>query len=301
MIQNKKNIIIGASGLIGGALYDTFSKLNQQVIGTCTTRKSEKKDLINFDMTTDDFSPFLDLINSQDNIYLLSAYSNPSWIYDNKAATKKLNLTGTKKLINALKEKNPRIIFMSSVEVFNGETGNYDEFDLPQPLNYYGQLKYEIEKYLKEEYQNSTIVRTGWNIGLNTSSRCVVALTYESLLRPNARMAIDNQFSVVSVADTANALSRLSAYPEIKLLHICSNEVITRTRLAQLICANSVQGDKMLFEDCYFHEIKYTEPRGRLNSLNNLSSKTLLDMRYESAEKTIIDKVHFLDARVSNC
>ena len=35
---------------------------------------------------------------------------------------------------------------MSSVEVFDGTEGRYNEKHKPNPLNYYGKLKFDIEK-----------------------------------------------------------------------------------------------------------------------------------------------------------
>jgi dTDP-4-dehydrorhamnose reductase len=125
---------------------------------------------------------------------LLSAYSNPTWISKNKIKAKNLNFNSTIDFIEFLKPINPRIIFMSSVEVFDGEKGGYSEKDSPNPLNYYGKLKYNLEKYLENNYSNYTIVRTGWNVGLNKKSRCVVSLTYETLLKKKARMAVFNIF-----------------------------------------------------------------------------------------------------------
>ena len=37
---------------------------------------------------------------------------------------------------------------MSSVEIFDGNKGNYKEDDVANPLNYYGLLKSNIENYL---------------------------------------------------------------------------------------------------------------------------------------------------------
>ena len=86
-------------------------------------------------------SEFIKKFEKKSVVFILSAYSNPSWIYLNKKEAKKLNLESTKELIKILVEKESRIIFMSSVEVFDGEKGNYKEDDEPNPLNYYGELK----------------------------------------------------------------------------------------------------------------------------------------------------------------
>jgi len=296
MPLTSKNIVIGASGLIGGALYDQLKKSGQEVLGTYTHRP-RMPDLIKLDMEGDNFSDLCELVGAEDNVYIMSAYSNPSWIYKNREAAEKLNLTGTIRLIDALRSKNPRIIFMSSVEVFDGLKGGYREFDQPKPLNYYGALKFEIEEYLKNTFEKSTIIRTGWNIGLDARSRCVVKLTYDSLLESNARMANDNYFSISDVRDTAEVLRLLSGYPEVRELHICADEVINRAALAKLIQDTSKNGQKMGYRECSFLDIEYSEPRGRVNDLDNSLSKALLGASYRKALDIITDKVRFIDAQ----
>lgn len=294
MISHQKNIVVGASGLIGSALYKSFEENSVRVIGTYA-KNHTLPGLIHLDLTADDFSELLDTLNPIDNVYILSAYSNPTWIHNNRKAAETLNLTGTKNLIDALREKNPRIIFMSSVEVFDGGKGFYRENDYPNPLNLYGAMKYEIESYLKSTYENSTIVRTGWNVGLNVESRCVVRLTYDSLLEQGARMARDNQFSISAVTDTADALRMLANYPEVRELHICADDKVMRVRLAELISENSNRGKEMDFDECLFSEIEYSEPRGRMNDLDNALSREVLGISYQHVHDIILDKVRFID------
>lgn len=288
---------MGASGLIGNSLYAEIASNGEKIIGTYA--KNFEANLIKFDLTQGDFKSLVDIVSSEDVVYLLSAYSNPSWIYKNKSVAEELNWNATSGLIDALKIKHPRIIFMSSVEVFDGVKGGYFENDTPNPLNYYGQLKYKVEKHLKDTYPNHSIVRTGWNVGLDKKSRCVVKLTYESLLNPGAKMASDNQFSISSVADTARALYLLSKFPDIKNMHICSDGIVSRTLLASMICRHSIYGDKMSYSECLFNEIPYTEPRGRVNDLNNELSKRVLGIKYKNVEQIILDKIRFIDANES--
>ena len=288
-----KHIIIGASGLIGNSLYSILKNNNEEVIGTYSNHI--QPGLIRLDITEANFKDFIALIGSDDVVYLLAAYSNPSWIHKNKIESEKLNLNSTIKLIDLLKVKSPRIIFMSSVEVFDGVKGDYLEYDAPNPLNYYGQMKHKIEVYLKNNYKKYTIVRTGWNVGLDKKSRCVVKLTYESLLKPGAKMALDNKFSISSVEDTAKGLYALSKHKDIDAVHICSDGVISRTLLASMICKNSVNAYNMDYSECLFDEVEYTEPRGRVNNLNNILSKNLLGLKYKNSEEVILDKIKFID------
>ena len=60
-------------------------------------------------------------VKKGDIFYILSAYSNPSWIAQNKEEAKDLNYDKTIQLIDFLIEKETKIIFMSSVEVFDGK------------------------------------------------------------------------------------------------------------------------------------------------------------------------------------
>ena len=290
----KKNIIIGASGLIGGALYSNFIDNNEIVIGTYSNH-CKFPGLIQFDLLYPDYDTLKRLIAPNDNVYIMAANSNPSWISANRSDARKLNFDATVGLIEALREKSPRIIFMSSVEVFDGSTGHYNESDKPNPLNLYGSLKYQVEEYLRTTYPESTIVRTGWNVGLDVRSRCVVKLTYETLLKHNAMMAIDNYFSISDVIDTANALRLVGKHSKIQKIHICSTELIRRDQLADLIIKTSVNGTKMKYKKCHFSDISYSEPRGRINNLSNQKSRNTLGILYKNARDIIIEKTKFID------
>jgi dTDP-4-dehydrorhamnose reductase len=287
-------IIIGASGLIGSALERIFRQRGVAVIGTRNANVGAEG-LIAFDMRKDNIVDIIKDLSPDDTIYLMSAYSNPSWIYANKCAAEALNVTRTKALIDAVQSKSPRIIFMSSVEVFDGIKGEYSEEDPANPLNYYGKMKCEIEDYLTNQYENSTIVRTGWNVGWDLTSRCVVSLTYESLLEASPRMAYDNEFSIVDVDDTARGLATLILHKDIRKIHICADAKVNRVWMARRILEKSQNNKVQDFETVPFAEIPYSEPRGRVNDLVNALSKSTLGMTYRESENIIDAKVAFLD------
>jgi dTDP-4-dehydrorhamnose reductase len=287
-----KSYIIGASGLIGWSLYNLLEKKSKVVLGTYTNNKEDG--LLNFDLKESDFSCFKGVAKA-DVFYLLSAYSNPTWIAQNKLTAEELNFTKTIRFIDFLIKKRIKIIFMSSVEVFDGQKGGYSEEDSPNPLNFYGELKLKVEEYLISNYDNYTIVRTGWNVGLNKKSRCVVQLTYETLLNDGAKMATDNFFSLSSVEDTAEGLYRASLRDDLKKIHICSEEIVNRKDMANLIINESRRGVDMSFSECLFEEIQYSEPRGRVNDLKNSLSRNLMGMTYLKANELIKRKVKYLD------
>ena len=134
----EKILILGASGLIGGSVFEILKKDGRHVIGTYS--KNKEPELIFFDFVNPDFD-VLKSLEPHDNVFIMTAYSNPNWISENKTKAEDLNVRRTKAVIDFLSAKMPRLIFMSSVEVFDGTKGCYVENDQPNPLNYYGMTK----------------------------------------------------------------------------------------------------------------------------------------------------------------
>lgn len=289
-------IIIGASGLVGSNLYSIAKDKGYDVVGTYSSE--ERVGLVHYDMRQGPLRTVFPDLCSQDVVYILSAYSNPSWIFDHKDEAQNLNLFSTMKLIDEVADAGARIVFMSSVEVFDGVNGNYNEETLPAPLNLYGKMKYEIEKHLYKK-KNYTIVRTGWNVGWTLKSRCVVSLTYDTLMKPNARMAKDNIFSIIDVRDTAVGLLKLCSVDSLKICHLAGNQPIYRTELASFIISHSRFGNVMSFKEVLFSEIPYSEPRSCCNHLDNSLAITKLGMAFANSLDVIHHKVDFLDANVT--
>lgn len=289
---------MGASGTIGRQLLALAKAAGQKVIATGHARA--RQDILSFDMRQSTLRSVVPDLGSTDVVYVLAAYSHPSWIYEHASEARDLNVTATQRLIDEAHAAGSRVVFMSSVEVFDGQEGHYRENASPAPLNLYGQMKFEIEQYLAKAKGLSCIVRTGWNIGWDLSSRCVVKLTYQTLIRPQARMARDNIFSVIDSRDTAQGLLRLAQRPEIQFCHFASHPPVIRTELAKKIMEFSRHRSLMDFVEVNFSEIPYSEKRGRLNDLENAFSIAELGMKYRHPYEVIQEKVHFLDQHLAD-
>ena len=230
-------------------------------------------------------------------IILLSAYSNPNWIYKNKSKAKKLNILSTKNLIKDLYKIGCKLYFMSSVEVFNGKNGNYYENSRPNPLNFYGKTKFFIEKYIKQKLKNYCIIRTGWVVGIENLNRCVISMTYKSLLKKDAKMAYDNIFSMTDIDDFCRSLVSLitiGKLQKIKIAHVCSPQKIVRSALADFIIKFSKKKSKMKYAHVKFNQIRYSEPRGKINNLLTLH-KELKNRKYKNFKEIIRKKVAIID------
>ena len=83
-----------------------------------------------------------------------------------KDATEKINVLSTKYLVECVDNKDIKLIYISTDAVYDGVRGDFSENDKVNPLNYYGQSKYEGELEIAKK-ENFLIFRTnifGWNI-----------------------------------------------------------------------------------------------------------------------------------------
>jgi dTDP-4-dehydrorhamnose reductase len=69
----------------------------------------------------------------------------------NKALAWKVNVEGTKNIVEAAKATGSFFIYISTDYVFGGETGRYKETDAPNPINYYGVTKLKAEEIVKTQ------------------------------------------------------------------------------------------------------------------------------------------------------
>jgi len=69
-----------------------------------------------------------------------------------EGAAFKINVTGTKNVVDAARDGKKKIIYVSTDFVFDGKNppeGGYTEEDTPDPINWYGQTKYKGEEIVR--------------------------------------------------------------------------------------------------------------------------------------------------------
>lgn len=162
-------LIIGATGYIGKKIYKV-AKEKFQVIGT--KYKSKEEEFVKFDLLKDDIS-IIDnnIIDKEKYALICAADANIEYCFKNKENAYQKNVIATIKLINQLNRLGYHIVFLSTDNVFNGKKGNYIEEDIQTPINEYGKMKAEVEKYLINNISASCIMRIGKIVGNFTSEK----------------------------------------------------------------------------------------------------------------------------------
>jgi dTDP-4-dehydrorhamnose reductase len=180
---------------------------------------------------------------------------------------------------------------MSSVEVFDGKKKFFIEKDKPNPLNYYGKAKYEIEKYIQKKTNNFVIFRTSWNSDDFLHQRCVIELTYNTIKKKGAKMAKNNFFSITYTGDTSEIIKK-HLNSKKKIIHIANQEKFSRSILARKIKKYSKK--KLSFTVVDHNDIEYAEPRSKINLLKT-QDKIAKKHNFRIIENLIKKKVQLLD------
>ena len=168
MKQYKKKLLItGVSGLLGSNLayylrekYEVLGLFNSHEIcmDGITSLKCDLREKDQIEKIISNFAP--------DIVLHCAAQANVDICEDDPGEAKIINVTATKNLVESIKNKEARLIYISSDLVYDGRKGNYSESDKANPLNIYAETKLEGEKEVLKR-NGSLVLRTnffGWDV-----------------------------------------------------------------------------------------------------------------------------------------
>lgn len=204
-----KIAVTGANGLVGSRIIEllhnefTFIPIHQ-----------ESCDITNKDQV-------LSYINSIDFDILLhlAAYTNVDGAEKESEVAYKINVEGTKNIFDAVRQKNKKIIYVSTDFVFDGKQPPYDENAFPNPLAVYGKTKYEGEKIIGKE---GMIVRISYPYRAVFEPKRDFARTIKYLLEQNKTitMVTDSIMTPTFIDDIAFSFAYLFIHYSPEIFHI---------------------------------------------------------------------------------
>ena len=177
--MKKTAVVIGASGLVGGYLFEYFSK-SMDVVGT-----TFKKDPANFetlDMRDEDAVSGFFTNHKPNIVFLPAAMTHVDRCETEQAESHSINVSGTKNIVNCAARIGAKLVFFSTEYVFDGAGGPYSETDSPNPINVYGKHKLEAEGIVRETLNDAVIIRTTWVFGWEKLARNFAHATYNKLM-----------------------------------------------------------------------------------------------------------------------
>lgn len=266
--MKKKMLITGVSGLLGNNLA-YYLKDHYDILGLCNLHMVtiEGVDTKNIDLLSK--TAFLKCVEKfcPDVIVHCASLTNVDFCETNKELTERVNIDGTRIVVEALRGSKAKLVYISTDSVYDGDKGNFSENDPVNPLNYYGKSKYEGE-LASLKHNNTLIFRTnifGWNIQKKDS--LAEWILRELINKKAIQCFVDVHFSSIYTFEFANILVS-ALLKDLRGIYNCgSSSSLTKYEFAVKI-AESFGLDKFLIKPISIDISHLKAVRGKNLSLN---------------------------------
>lgn len=151
--------VTGVKGQLG---YDVMNELEKQGL------EGIGVDIDEMDITDADQVNKVIKEAAPDAVIHCAAYTAVDAAEDNKEICRKVNAQGTENIAKVCEELDIKMMYISTDYVFNGQGERpWEPDDEREPLNVYGQTKYEGELAIEEHVKKFFTVRIAWVFGVN--------------------------------------------------------------------------------------------------------------------------------------
>ncbi len=256
-----KTLIFGAGGMLGTEL--------------CSVLPDAVK-LFHRDIDIRDREKVIEIIgeNKPDVVINTAAYNAVDDCEDNKELAFDINAKAPGYIAEGCFLAGAKLLHYSTDYVFDGSRKEYNESDLPNPLNVYGKSKLAGEKSIMGKTDNYRIIRTSWLFGLHGKN------FVDTMLRLSAEMpavrVVNDQFGKPTyAADLARKTSDIAGLSP-GIYHITNEGVCSWYVFASAIIRNAVP--------CTSEEFKRKARRPACSALANTKTAPMRHWRDALAE-----------------
>ena len=202
----------------------------------------------------------------------------------------KINVEGTKNVINACARSGKKLIYVSTDFVFDGKKEKpYNEDDLPGPINWYGQTKYEGEKLVSQSSLPWVILRIAYPYRTNFPKRDFVRVLTDKLKnREKLKLVADHIMTPTFVDDLSNVLDYVIRNNLTGVFHAVGSQFVSPFE-AGVIMSDTFGFDKNLLQKTTREEFfKNRAPRPFNLSLKNDKIQKL-GIKMKSFEEGVLE------------
>ncbi len=253
--ENLKILIIGANGFLGTNLLqfqntNYFRDQRVQFIAGDLKKSNIQHKIPFYYMDITDIDDTLKKIKkiSPNVIILTAAMTNVDQCEVDKELAMKINTIGPKNVIEACKELNSKLIFMSTDFVFDGTKENIlnNESDVPNPLSHYAKSKYDAEQAIIDSEIDFLICRTSVLYGWNKTKLNFITWILKNLEQNQKISIVINQInSPTFVRNLSKIILKLIEKKAKGIYHTAGDGSLSRYDIA-LKCADVFNHDKSL-------------------------------------------------------
>jgi dTDP-4-dehydrorhamnose reductase len=283
-----KLLITGASGLFGSKLAQMGLSKNFEVYSSDIQSSSIYGNFVKLDISGKAQVDETFKTIKPDVVVHAATLTDVDKCELNKELAWKVNVEGTKNIVEAAKTAGSFLIYISTDYVFSGETGRYKESDAPNPINYYGVTKLKAEEIVKTQ-KEYFIARPSVMYGSTPAAGKVnFALWLIEKLQKGERVKIVTDQWNTPTLNTNLAEMTLEVI-ERKLTgiyHLCGATRVNRLEFAEQI-ADVFSLDKSLIDKILSSQFKLPAKRPMDSSLDTLKAQQILQHKPLEMDKAL--------------
>jgi dTDP-4-dehydrorhamnose reductase len=245
--KSGRALVVGGDSLVGSELQVHCRKLGLAVDAS-SRRPGQAPGTFFLDLGDPDFTP-LQRAN-YDVAFVCAAVTSMQACQSDPARSRRINVDNTLSLMRGLADSGTHLVFLSSSQVFDGETPMPDEAAPTAPKNEYGAQKLAVEEAIERQKLPAAVLR----VTKVLADRPVGVFKgwFEALAKGQPVQAATNMaLSPVMVADVAEAAQRLAAGRHRGVWHLGSSDDIGYFDAARLMAETRhlplslVQGEEL--------------------------------------------------------
>ena len=228
-------LVTGTNGLLGQKIiYELINRPDISLVATSKgpNRTALKEGYIYEELDITDEKQLESVFNKYqpDALINTAAMTNVDACENDKALCKKMNVEAVSMMIAQCEKFNTHFVHLSTDFVFNGTAGPYSEEDVPEPLSFYAQSKYESEQLLIKSKISWAILRTIIIYGVvdDLQRSNVVLWTLNSCRNQKHINVITDQYRMPTLAeDLADACISAATLKAKGIYHVSGNEMMS--------------------------------------------------------------------------
>ena len=280
-------VILGASGLVGGAYLQCLRARGVPVRGTYRTQPCPGLDPLDLARES---ARYLDSV-SPSLVLLTSALTNVDYCESHPEETRERNVRQLETIIRWCARSGVPLVFFSTDYLFDGADGPYAEEAEPHPLNVYGRSKLEGERLVAGIPVSAVLRITNvFDIGFDRKNfliRCLDHLRSGTPLVVPADQLATPTYATWLADQTVTLIERglLCTAGAPRVLHLGCDEMVSRVEFATRV-AGLLGADASIVRGRPTAELNQAAPRPLRGGLRNDRLKQLLGaggFRFEDA------------------
>jgi dTDP-4-dehydrorhamnose reductase len=232
-----KILIVGASGLVGGNIFNYLSsETNWDVLGTYNNFKADP--FIFFDASERGSWSDTVVNTNWDVIVHTGALTHVDGCEENPELSYLLTVKSAENMCSFADRIGALLIYISTDYIFDGECGPYTENEIPNPVNIYGQHKLKAEKLVIAMLSNYLILRITNVYGNELRNKNFLARTIaqiKSNIELSITAPIDQYATPINALDVAKAIFLLISDRKTGIYHLASSDFFNRVQFLQRI------------------------------------------------------------------